>query len=73
MVDVKILLISKRIFFKRVSIMPKATLPKLKESIWNVPVHAVDVANGLPRDADSNGLIVIKLKRKLTCKDHAFF
>ena len=53
--------------------MPKGTLQKLKESIWNVPVHAVDVSNGLPRDVDSNSLIVIKLKRKLTCKDHAFF
>lgn len=59
--------------FNRVSIMQKGTLPKLKESIWNVPVHADDVSNGLPRDGDSNCLIVIKLKRKLICKDHAFF
>ena len=45
--------------------MPKGQTPKLKVSICNVPIDTNDVTNILPRGADSNGIIMIKLKRKL--------
>ena len=63
-------LISKRILFKRVAIMSKDNFPKLKGSICNVPIDTVDISDVLPREADSNDLVVIKLKRKLTHRGH---
>ena len=45
--------------------MPKGQTPKLKGSICNVPIDTNDVTNILPRGADINGIIMIKLKRKL--------
>ena len=66
-------LMSKRILFKKVTIMPKGDFPKLKGSICNVPIDTVDISDELPRSADSNGLVVIKLKRKLTYRGHVYF
>ena len=44
---------------------------KMKGSICNIPVTIVDVnCNTLPRPADSNGLLIAKLKRKLEYKSH---
>ena len=54
-------LISRRILFKKVIIMPKGKFPKLKGSICNVPIDTADMVNVLPRGADSNGLVVVKL------------
>ena len=50
----KRVLISKRISFKKVTIMPKGNFPKLKGSICNVPIDTVDISDLLPRGADSN-------------------
>ena len=57
-------LISRRILFKKVTIMPKGKFPKMKGSICNVPIDTTETVNILPHGADSNGLIVVKLKRK---------
>ena len=57
-------LISRRILFKKVTIMPKGKFPKLKGSICNVPIDPADIVNVFPRGADSNGLVVVKLKCK---------
>ena len=46
--------------------MPKAQTPKLNGSIYNVPIDKNDVANVLHRGADSNGIVMVKLKRKLS-------
>ena len=68
----KRVLISKRILFKfylilfYLTIIPKGNYPKLYDSICNVPIDTVDISDGFPGGADSNGLVVIKLKRKLT-------
>ena len=52
------LLVSRRILFKKVTVMPKGKSLKIKGSICNIPVSEVDVnCNMLPRPADSNGLI----------------
>ena len=69
----KRVLISKRISFKKVTIMPKGNFPKLKGSICNVPIDTVDISDVLARGADRNGLVVIKLKRKLTYRGHVYF
>ena len=42
--------------------MLKRQLPKLKGSICNIPVHTSDIIDVIPHGADSNGLIVVKLK-----------
>ena len=66
-------LISKRLLFKKVVIMPKGNSPKIKGAICNVPVDAEDVCNVLPRPACSNGLLLLKLKRKLMYRGHVYF
>ena len=68
------LLVSRRILFKKVTVMPKGKPLKIKGSICNIPVSEVDVnCNMLPRPADSNGLNIVKLKRKLEYKGHLVF
>ena len=49
--------------FRKVTIMPKGQSPKVKGAICNIPVETDDVVNTLPRGADSNGLIMVKLKK----------
>ena len=45
--------------------MPKGQTPKLKGSICKVPVNTSDVVSSLLQGADSNGTLMVKLKRKL--------
>ena len=66
-------IISRRILFKKVNIMPKGQMPKIKGNICNVPIDTVDVANTLPQGADSNGIVMIKLKRKMNYRCHVYF
>ena len=58
-------ILSRRILFKKVTIMPKGQMPKIKGSICNVPIDTATVANTLPQGANSNDIVMIKLKRKL--------
>ena len=53
--------------------MPKGQTPKLKGSIRNVPVNTSDVVNSLPQGADSNGILMVKLKCKLMYRGHVYF
>ena len=54
-------LVSRKIFFKKVTTMP---FPKLKLCKQNIPISEVDInCMPLPRAADTNGLTVIKFKR----------
>ena len=66
-------LISKRLLFKKVKIMPKGQSPKLKGALCNISVEHVDVSSLLSRLADSKGLVTAKLKKKLEYKGHALF
>ena len=43
--------------------MPNGQSPKLKAALCNIPIDVVDVSNTLPRPADSNGIIIVKLKQ----------
>ena len=66
-------IISRRLLFKKVAIMPKGQMPKVKGSICNVPIDTNKVYNVLPRASDSTGIIMVKLKRKLIYNGHVLF
>ena len=67
-------LISKRIIFKKIAIMHgKGEFAKIKGSICNIPIETANICNILPRPADSNGLIVVKLKQDLKYRVHVYF
>ena len=68
-------LVAKRILFKKVTVMPtKGQSPKMKGSICNIPISEIDNnCNSLPRPADSNGVIIVKLKRKAAYRGHMLF
>ena len=53
--------------------MPKGRLPKLKESLCNIPIDLADITIVLPHGAGSNGLVVTELKRKLNYQGHVYF
>ena len=53
--------------------MPKGQYPKVKGAICNVPVEAEDVCNVLPRPPENNGLLFLKLKKKLQYRGHVYF
>ena len=57
-----------------VTVIPKGKSLKIKGSICNIPVLEVDSnCNMLLRPADSNGIIIANLKRKLEYKGHVVF
>ena len=66
-------LIAKRLLFKKVTIMPSGQMPKIFGTICNVPADTVKVTDLLPHSADSNGVVYVKLKRKLEYHDHVLF
>ena len=66
-------IISKRILFSKVLVMPKGQFSKIKGAVCNVPVEAHSMCNILPRGADSNGLILLKLNKKLSYHGHVLF
>ena len=46
--------------------MHKGQFLRLKGAICNIPIESNDIINTLPGGADSNGLLMVKLKRKLS-------
>ena len=66
-------LISKRILFKKITIMPKGQQPKIRGAVCNIPIQADAVSNVLPRSADNDGVVLVKLKRKIEIKGHVYF
>ena len=66
-------LVSKRLLFKKIAIMPKGQSPKLKGNICNVPVEVNDIVTTLPREPSKNGLLIVKLKRKLEYRGYVYF
>lgn len=61
---------ARQLLFKKITIMPKGQSPKLRGAICNVPVDCQNTTTTLPHGADSNGIIIIKLKRKLSFYGH---
>ena len=66
-------IIGKRIIFAKIVVMPKGQFRKIKGAICNVPIESENICNILPRGIDSNGLILLKLKRKLCYRGHVLF
>ena len=67
------ILISKRLFFKKVAIMPKDKSAKIKGSMRHTSVEVMDRSTLLPRETNSSGLSIVKLKRKLEYRGHVYF
>ena len=53
--------------------MPKGQFPKLKKALCNIQLEHVDASSLLSRTADSYGLAIVKLKKKLEYKGHVLF
>ena len=54
--------------------MPKGQFPKVKGNICNIPIAEIESnCKSLARPADSNGTIVVKLKRKNDFRGHVLF
>ena len=66
------MLIGKRIRSKKFHIMPKVQSPKIRGAICNVPIDAIDISNSFPCQADSNGLVIVKMKRRLQYRGHVY-
>ena len=45
--------------------MPRGQMEQISSIICNIPINFTNVTNMLPQPADSNGLVIIKLKRRL--------
>ena len=60
----------KKNFIKKVTIMPKDQFQKLKGAICNIAIDTSDITNNLPHGADSSGLMMVKLKHKLSFRGH---
>ena len=58
-------LISRRILFKKITIMPKGQSPKLKGALCNTPIEMINISDVLPRQADSNGIVLVKPSENL--------
>ena len=62
--------IAKRVLFKKLHIMHKSQSLKIRGAISNVPIDTIGISNTLPHQADSNGLVIVKLKRNLERRGH---
>ena len=59
--------------YKKIAIMHgKGKFAKIKGSICNIPIETANMCNILPRPADSNGLIVVKLKQDLRYRGYVY-
>ena len=67
------ILISQRIVFEKIIVMPKGQQRKIKGAICNVPVECDQTCNILPRPPQRSGIIMLKLKRKLQFRGHVYF
>ena len=72
--QLEIVPVARKILFKKVTVMPKDQSPKVRGSICNIPISDIDSnCNSLTRPADSNGVNVVKLKRKVEYRSHVLF
>ena len=67
------ILVSQRIVFQKIVVMPKGQQRKIRGAICNVPVSCEETCRVLPRPPDSSGIIMLKLKRKLQFRGHVYF
>ena len=65
------ILIAKRILLKKVAIMPCGQMVESTGTIFNIPVHNIDVTNLLSSTADS--IVKVKPKCKVEYRGHVLF
>ena len=65
--------ISRTIVSNKVTIIPKGRFPKLKGSIYNLPIDTADIVDVISHGAESSDLKLIKLNCKLCYKTHVCF
>ena len=65
--------VARRLLFKKINIMPKGQSPKFKGALCNIPVDVIDVCDTLPCPADSNGIIIAEIERKLQYRGQVSF
>ena len=66
-------LTAKRFLLKKITVMAHGQMEKISGTICNIPIGTTNVTNMLPQPADSNGLVIIKLKRKLEYHGNILF
>lgn len=59
--------------FTTVIIIPKGQMPKIKGAVCNVLINVAGVAKVLPRASDSNGIMIVKVNRKISFRGQAHF
>ena len=67
------ILIAQRIVFEKIIVMPKGQQKKVAGAICNVPVNCDQTCDVLPRPPERSGIIMLKLKRKLSSEDMFIF
>ena len=60
----EIALISKRLLLKKIAIIAKGQMHKIRGAICITAVDVRDICNSLPRNSQSSGIILVKLKKK---------
>ena len=66
-------LLSQRYPFIKLLALPKGRQSRIKGAVLNVPVHAKQVCDTLPKTPNEAGFIPLKLKRKLKYSGHHTF
>ena len=66
------ILVSQRLIFEKIVVMPKGQQPKVKGVICNIPVNCDTMCRTLPRPPENSGIIIVKLKRKLSYHGHQY-
>ena len=69
----EVILIVKRLLFKKIAIMHKEHTPKIQGSIVNLPVNVSETCVQLPQEGICEKVILVKLKKQLTFKGHVYF
>ena len=67
------ILVSQRIVFQKIVVMPKGQQRTIRGAICNVPVSCEETCHVLPRPHGSSGIIMLKIKRKLQFRGHVYF
>ena len=57
-------LVSQRIMFDKIVVMPKGKQRKIYNTVCNIPVNCDTVCLSLPRPPESSGIIMLKRKLK---------
>ena len=70
--DIEKQLIVKNLIFIKVRALPKTRMPAINDRVINVPIEDDDIikeVTSLPRTEKNNGMVTVRLKRKLAMKN----